>query len=201
MRRAKPTGAVTAIIDGAARGNPGPAAYGVVFKDASGKVLARLKARLGTTTNNVAEYRGLIAALAYAHRQGWRRLKILTDSELLARQLDGTYRVRSLDLKPLYEEACHLIAQLSRTAGFAVEAVPRKQTREADKLANAALDQRPAARGPRPAPGTASIPAAPAAGIVRVRAVYKSGVLKPRVPLDLEEGEEVELEVRRKPRR
>lgn len=185
---------VVAIIDGAARGNPGPAAYGVVFKDASGKVLARLKARLGTTTNNVAEYRGLIAALAYAHKQGWRRLKILTDSELLARQLDGTYRVRSLDLKPLYEEACHLIAQLSRTAGFAVEAVPRKQTREADKLANAALDL-------RPAPSTASSPAAPAAGIVRVRAVYKSGVLKPQEPLGLEEGEEVELEIRRKPRR
>ncbi|MFQ5926537.1 MAG: reverse transcriptase-like protein [Terriglobia bacterium] len=208
-----------AIIDGAARGNPGPAAYGVIFKDARGKVLARLAASLGRTTNNVAEWRALLAALAYARRQGWRQLKVLTDSELLARQLTGAYRVRSADLKPLHEEAQQLVAQFS---SFAVEAVRRHLTREADKLANAALDRRPVSRpygrpsgrAPRPVTRdqrakTTPSPVAPlsraesrdATGRQTVRATYEGGVLKPREQLDLAEGEEVELILRRKPQR
>ncbi|MFQ5664155.1 MAG: ribonuclease HI family protein [Terriglobia bacterium] len=137
--RPMPPRCIVATIDGAARGNPGPAAYAVVFEDARGKVLAQLARRLGRATNNVAEYRALLAALAYARQQGWRALKVRTDSELLARQLQGKYRVRSADLKPLHNEARQLISTLDY---FGVEAVSRKLTRPADKLANAALDRR-----------------------------------------------------------
>lgn len=192
---AAPTDCVIALIDGAARGNPGPAAYGVVFKDGSGKVLARLNGRLGETTNNVAEYHALLAALSHARKRGWRRLKVQTDSELLARQLDGTYRVRSADLKPLHAEVQRLVAALD---SFTLEAVPRRLTREADKLANAALDQRPATGTQRPAKKRFN-PVAPAAGSVRVRAIYRAGVLKPLAPLGLADGEEVELLIRWKP--
>ncbi len=132
-----PADCVTATIDGAARGNPGPAAYGVVFEDAKGKALAELSSRLGNATNNVAEYRALLAALAHARERGWRALKVRTDSELLARQLEGHYRVRDPNLKSLHQQARQLIAAFEY---FAVEAVPRKLTRRADKLANVALD-------------------------------------------------------------
>jgi len=169
-----PHATITAIIDGAARGNPGPAAYGVVFKDAAGKVRARLSARIGKTTNNVAEYHALLAALTYAHEQHWRALKVLTDSELLARQLEGSYKVRSPELKPLFQKAQQYIAALDY---FAVVAVPRAQTREADRLANAALNARSVTRAPRPVNKRFN-PAAPAAGRLNVRAVYEGGVLK-----------------------
>lgn len=141
--RSAPADCVTATIDGAARGNPGPAAYGIVFADSTGKVLTRLGGRLGRATNNVAEYRALLAALAYARAQGWRALGVRTDSELLARQLEGDYRVKSPDLKPLHEEARRLAAALDY---FAIEAVSRKLTSMADRLANAALDGRPVSR-------------------------------------------------------
>jgi len=182
---------VTATIDGAARGNPGPAAYGVVFADAAGKPLTQLAGRLGRATNNVAEYRALLVALTYARTEGWRALRVRTDSELLAKQLLGDYKVKSADLKPLYDEAQRLIASFIY---FAVEAVPRKRTRAADKLANAALDKRSAiSRQP-----SAKVPslAAPAARKITIRAVYEGGVLKPLEPLDLAEGEETLLIVR-----
>jgi ribonuclease HI len=145
---AAPRGHITATIDGAARGNPGPAAYGVVFEaarpaagGASGKVIARLNGRLGATTNNVAEYRALLAALTYAREQGWASLRVRTDSELLARQIQGDYKVKSPDLKPLHAKASALITAFDY---FAIESVPRSLTRAADRLANAALDGRPA---------------------------------------------------------
>lgn len=185
---------VTAIIDGAARGNPGPAAYGVVFKEGSGKVLARLNGRLGETTNNVAEYRALLAALTRARKRGWRRLKVQTDSELLARQLDGTYKVRSADLKPLHAEVQQLIAGLD---SFTLEAVPRRLTREADKLANAALDQRPMKKPS--GRGAAFTPSGVEGHPPRTfRAVYEAGVLKPLTPLGLADGEQVVLTIRPK---
>lgn len=213
-----PPNCVTATIDGAARGNPGPAAYGVVFADAGGKVLTHLSGRLGRATNNVAEYRALLVALTYARTEGWRALRVRTDSELLAKQLLGDYKVKSADLKPLYDEAQRLIASFIY---FAIEAVPRQRTRAADKLANAALDKRPSsalrASEGRPAPGvqrpvkTKFSPAASAAGKPAtgrspwpeqgrvVRAVYEGGVLKPLGPLDLTDGDEVEVFLRRKP--
>src|SRR6202041_2530906 len=94
-----------ANIDGGSRGNPGPASYGVVVRDAKGEIVARLKKYIGRTTNNVAEYYGLIAALDYAQSNNIRALRVESDSELLVKQMRGQYKVKSADLKPLYERA------------------------------------------------------------------------------------------------
>ncbi|MFQ5741793.1 MAG: reverse transcriptase-like protein [Acidobacteriota bacterium] len=208
MKRQQPQvarGEVVAIIDGAARGNPGPAAYGVVLEDSGGKVLAELSSRLGKATNNVAEYRALLAALAYARAQGCRALRVRTDSELLVRQLHGDYKVKSPGLKPLHEEALQLISTLDY---FVVEAVPRKLTRRADKLANAALDKRPATGAQQPvktktsghgfsrAESRSHKRRALAPEGKTLRAVYEDGVLKPLESLNLKNGEEVKLQIR-----
>src|SRR5208282_2857703 len=94
------TAAFKANIDGGSRGNPGPAAYGVVVRDARGEVVVRLKKYIGQNTNNVAEYYGLIAALDYAQTHGIRALRIESDSELLVKQMRGQYKVKSGDLQP-----------------------------------------------------------------------------------------------------
>ncbi len=94
-----------ANIDGGSRGNPGPAAYGVVIRDPKGEIVARLKKFIGRMTNNVAEYYGLIAALDYVESQGIRALRIESDSELLVKQMKGLYKVRSEELAPLFERA------------------------------------------------------------------------------------------------
>jgi ribonuclease HI len=206
-RREPPSDVVTATIDGAARGNPGPAAFGAVFEDTAGKVLARLSNKLGRATNNVAEYRALLAALAYARQQGWRALKVRTDSELLAHQLQGRYKVKSPDLKPLHAEAQQQISSLDY---FSIESVPRKLTRAADKLANAVLDGRSVSRVPRPVRGKSSGHDFSRAekktmekGLLtpegkKFRAVYQGGSLKPLEPLDLPDGAEVEITLRPK---
>src|SRR3974390_3692676 len=95
--------AYQANIDGGSRGNPGPAAYGVVIRDPRGEIVARLKKYIGNNTNNVAEYFGLIAALDYAQTHGIRGLRVESDSELMVRQMRGQYRVKSSDLQPLHE--------------------------------------------------------------------------------------------------
>ena len=190
-----PSNLVLATIDGAARGNPGPAAYGAVFEDAAGKVLARLSGKLGKATNNVAEYRALLTALAYARQQGWQALKVRTDSELMARQLQGRYKVKSPDLKPLHSEAQQLISSFDY---FSVDSVSRRFTRFADKLANAALDGRTATRIPQPVSKKKFSPVASATGSKKLRAVYRAGVLTPLDPLDLPEGVEVEITLRPK---
>lgn len=128
---------VIAHIDGASRGNPGPAAYGVVLESSEGAPLTTLSKAIGHTTNNVAEYHGLLAALDYAGEHDIRRLKVFSDSELMARQIQGAYKVKSPDLKPLYERARTAIARLE---SFSIEHVRREHNREADKLANLALD-------------------------------------------------------------
>jgi len=128
---------VVAHIDGASRGNPGPAAYGVVLESADGAPLATLSKTLGQTTNNVAEYHGLLAALEYVLENHLTRLKVLTDSELMARQIQGVYKVRSPDLRPLYELSRSAIAKLE---SFSIQHVRREQNRDADRLANEALD-------------------------------------------------------------
>ena len=133
----KPADCVYATTDGAARGNPGPAAYGVVFADAKGKVLDRLSEKIGRATNNVAEYRALIAALTYAKKKGWGALRVRTDSQLMARQIRGEYKVKHPDIKPLHAEAKDLIPAFD---SFTIEDVPRSETHQADRLANAALD-------------------------------------------------------------
>jgi ribonuclease HI len=125
------------FIDGAARGNPGPAGLGVIFEDGQGRVLGRIRRYLGRTTNNVAEYQALLEALREAIRRGWRRLIIHTDSQLLQQQIQGGYRVRSRNLLPLYKEARRL---LSRLEDYDILHVPRQHNKEADRLANEAID-------------------------------------------------------------
>jgi acyl dehydratase/ribonuclease HI len=130
-------GAYTANIDGAARGNPGPAAYGVVVRRPDGKTHESLGKYIGRTTNNVAEYYALIAALDYAAASGIRRLRVYSDSQLIVNQIKGLYKVKHPDLRPLHERAKKQAAGLE---SFIIQYVPREQNRDADNLANAALD-------------------------------------------------------------
>ena len=178
-----------AHIDGASRGNPGPAAYAVVMEPGGGAPQVRLTKALGDTTNNVAEYQALLAALEYAVSHELGRLRVRTDSELLARQITGQYKVKHPALKPLHEQARRLIERLGR---FSIEHVPREQNREADRLANRTLDG--AGRGGL----SYALPAQTVPSYLRVSATYQKGALKLHEGLPLEEGEEVEVEIRRK---
>src|SRR5215472_15603208 len=135
----KPVAAAYRVnIDGGSRGNPGPAAYGVLIRDGRGEVVAKLKKYIGRFTNNVAEYYGLIAALDYAQSHGIRALRIESDSELMVKQMRGQYKVKSEDLRPLFERA----KKMSQTfESFRIDHVYREQNREADALANEAMDE------------------------------------------------------------
>jgi ribonuclease HI len=125
-------------IDGGARGNPGPSGYGVFFEDENRKEVARLKRYLGHQTNNFAEYSALLAALDYALQKGYRALQVYSDSELLVRQINGIYKVNNPGLRPLFDKAKSLIRELD---WFCIEHVRREQNREADRLANLAMDE------------------------------------------------------------
>jgi ribonuclease HI len=186
------TAAYRANIDGGSRGNPGPASYGVVIRDPRGEIVAKLKKYIGRSTNNVAEYYGLIAALDYAQQHGIRALQVQSDSELLVRQMRGQYKVKSPELRPLYERARKMAQTFD---SFKIEHVYREQNAEADALANEALDEtsgRPPAT-PKLDANAAKPQAAPAR---KVRARFRNGALVPLDPLDLAEGSEVELIVR-----
>lgn len=128
-----------AWFDGGARGNPGPAGFGVVLKDGQGKATFRHWGFLEHATNNVAEYHGLIAALEAACLHGAGRLWVFTDSELIQRQITGVYKVRQPHLVPLFEKARQLIGNFKE---FRIVHVPRAENREADALANRAMDER-----------------------------------------------------------
>lgn len=134
---------ITAYIDGGSRGNPGPAGYGVQIVDESGTVIAELHGALDHTTNNVAEYRGLLAALAWAVDHGLKALHIRSDSELLVKQLRGEYRVKNPGLQPLYQDARALVGRIGRVT---FEHVRRELNKEADRLANLAMDEAAALR-------------------------------------------------------
>jgi probable phosphoglycerate mutase len=214
---------IVAHIDGGSRGNPGPAAFGVAIKTAQGRSITAFARFIGETTNNFAEYQGLLAALDFALSHGYSRLRVVTDSELMARQISGRYKVRNPDLKPLYEKAQAMIARLE---SFSIRHVHREQNREADRLANQALDK--AERGlafpasseegvcrltdvvaesaPR-AGRSASVTsragppqASPAvmAEPLRISATFQKGALLPHTQLPLLDGEEVDLEVHRR---
>ncbi|HUK47394.1 MAG TPA: ribonuclease HI family protein [Terriglobales bacterium] len=127
-----------AHTDGGARGNPGPAGYGVFIEDAEGKKVAALSQYLGRQTNNFAEYQALIAALEYAVEHGPKALKVVSDSELLVRQVKGIYKVKEPTLRDLHGRAKELIRQLQ---WFEIEHVLRGHNREADQLANEAMDK------------------------------------------------------------
>jgi ribonuclease HI len=127
----------TANIDGGSRGNPGPAGYGVRIELDEGTIV-ELKEALGTCTNNVAEYNGLLAALRWARAQGIRRLRVKSDSELLVKQMRGEYRVKNPGLQPLYEEARGIAREIGRVT---FEHVRREFNQDADRLANEAMDE------------------------------------------------------------
>jgi ribonuclease HI len=137
-RENPPAHYLVAHSDGGARGNPGPAGYGVVIKDESGRKVAGLSEYLGHQTNNFAEYQGLIAALEYAIEHGPKALKLISDSELLVRQIKGIYKVKNAVLQDLHGRAKELIAQLE---WFSIGHAFREQNQEADQLANDAMDK------------------------------------------------------------
>ena len=126
-------------IDGASRGNPGEAGFGISVQDDRGETQAELYGYLGRASNNVAEYQALLHALKWAAARGVRRLRVFSDSELVVKQISGEYRVKHPDMIPLHREACGL---LSRFAEAPVRHVRRAQNKDADRLANVALDEK-----------------------------------------------------------
>jgi len=129
---------ITAFFDGGSRGNPGPAGYGVYIEDETGTVLAELAEGIGVATNNVAEYRGLLAALQWAADHDVKELHVKGDSLLLVQQMLGNYRVKNEGLLPLYREARQLCTRIGHVT---FEHVPRERNRDADRLSNIGMDQ------------------------------------------------------------
>lgn len=193
---------VILYIDGASRGNPGPAAYAVVVESSDGSRLAGFSRCLGEATNNVAEYHGLLAALEFTLKNDYRRIQVRTDSELLALQIKGVYRVKSPGLKPLHDMARRMIARLE---SFSIRHVPREQNGEADRLANQALDAAGRA-GEKPrtpsrvilAPDAQTTSPPEALKPFHAAATYRQGILKPHEQLPLLEDEVVDLEIFRR---
>ena len=128
---------LTLHVDGGARGNPGPAAIGVVISRPDGAVVEEVAQTIGVATNNVAEYRALLRGLECAARLGARRIRIVNDSELVAKQVTGAYKVKHAAMKPLHAEAMALLSGFER---WSVESVPRARNADADALVNRALD-------------------------------------------------------------
>ena len=124
-------------VDGGARGNPGPAAIGVVVSEPDGTVIDEVAERIGVATNNVAEYRAVLKGIERAQALGAGEVELIGDSELVARQLTGAYKVKHASMKPLHAEA---LAALSGFDRWRIRTVPRAQNARADALVNAALD-------------------------------------------------------------
>jgi probable phosphoglycerate mutase len=198
----------SAYIDGASRGNPGPASYAVVVHGPGGETLHEIGKYIGRVTNNIAEYYGLIAALDYATTHGIQNLRVRSDSELLVRQMQGRYKVKSADLRPLHERASKSARALQ---SFRIEHVMREQNGDADRLANAALDATGGLSGRSEAVERATATGGRARARVdplgsqqhlapaqthRVRAHYVKGVFVPVEPLHLPEGAEVSFDLR-----
>jgi probable phosphoglycerate mutase len=154
---------INAHCDGGARGNPGPAGYGALITDDHGHVLAELSEFLGIRTNNYAEYSGLLACLQYALDHHHPRLRVVSDSELMVKQIQGKYKVNSPDLKLLWQEARNRIAKLE---AFEISHALRHKNKDADRLANQAMDR--GMKRPQPASGENSSsfgePESPASG-------------------------------------
>jgi ribonuclease HI len=136
---AQNVGKVVVHVDGGARGNPGPAAVGVVVSDPEGAVLDEYAERIGVATNNVAEYQALLRGVRRAAALGASEVEFVNDSELVAKQINGAYKVKHPGMKPLYEEA---IAALRGFERWTIRSVPRAQNARADALVNEALDGR-----------------------------------------------------------
>jgi ribonuclease HI len=128
---------VVVHVDGGARGNPGPAAAAAVVSGQDGQVLDESAVALGTTTNNVAEYRALLLGLRRARELGATEVDVVNDSELIARQLTGDYKVKHAAMRPLHAEAVEMLSDFAR---WSIRTVPRAQNADADALVNQALD-------------------------------------------------------------
>ena len=168
---------LVAFSDGGARGNPGPAGYGVVLESEGGERVATLSEYLGHQTNNFAEYQGLIGALEYALQHGPKALKLISDSELLVRQIKGIYKVKNPTLRDLHARAQELIAQLD---WFSIGHALREHNQEADRLANEAMDKG-MGRVAR-----ALLPANPAAATDHVAAAASAARFSSQTPQELE---------------
>jgi ribonuclease HI len=138
------TSRVIVHVDGGARGNPGPAAAACVVSDPDGEVLEERARVLGRATNNVAEYRALLLGLERAHALGATEVEVVNDSELIAKQVQGIYKVKHEAMRPLHREALAALREFER---WSIRTVPRAQNAHADALVNAALDQARAAAG------------------------------------------------------
>ena len=173
--RAPASDGIVAYCDGGSRGNPGPAGFGVYIQDSAGRVLAELSEYLGTRTNNFAEYSALLAALDFAIANGHRSLRVISDSELMVKQMKGQYRVNSPELRPMYDEAKRRVSQVDH---FQIQHVLREKNRHADRLANLAMDRgmgRAPAASPPPAPKPES--PTPLGKPVMLRGLVKGGVV------------------------
>ena len=183
--------------DGGARGNPGPAGYGVVIQDQSGQKVAALSEYLGHQTNNFAEYQGLIAALEYAVAHGPKALKLISDSELLVRQIKGIYKVKNAVLQDLHGRAKELIAQLD---WFAIGHALREQNQEADRLANDAMDKGMGRGTPRVIANHGAADASSARPLNRVQQEFEGIVRNGKVEVlngVLTDGTRVQLRVKK----
>lgn len=163
---------LVAHSDGGARGNPGPAGYGVVIKDESGKKVATLSEYLGHQTNNFAEYQGLIAALEYALEHEPKALKVISDSELLVRQIKGIYKVKNPTLQDLHARAKQLIERLD---WFSIGHALREHNQEADRLANDAMDRGMGRSVVKSAPVAQAVPPQEFEGVVRSGRIELTG--------------------------
>lgn len=126
-------------VDGGARGNPGPAAAGAVVSTPEGEVLDEAAEAIGVATNNVAEYRGLLLGLARARELGATEVEVVNDAELIAKQVNGSYKVKHADMKALHRAALDVLATFDR---WSIRSVPRARNAHADALVNQALDAR-----------------------------------------------------------
>jgi len=200
--------AYRANIDGASRGNPGPAAYGVLIHDGRGEIAAKLKKYIGRMTNNVAEYYGLIAAMDYAQSHGIRALRIESDSELLVKQMRGQYKVKSEDLRPLFERAQKMSKAFD---SFRIEHVYREQNREADALVNEALDETEGGKPKLPAiprsessakseSSSKSAPPSSQSEPRKIQARFRGGVLYLLEDVELPDGMVVDVSIHLRPK-
>ena len=139
MELVQPPVDLVAYVDGGSRGNPGEAGFGVVLQKPSGEVVSKIQGYLGRGTNNVAEYRALLVALETVLRMGCKRLEVFSDSQLVVSQIQGFYRVTAPHLVSLFEEVRQLIGSLTN---FRIHYIPREQNHEADRLVNAAIDEK-----------------------------------------------------------
>ena len=174
---------ISAHCDGGARGNPGPAGYGAVITGPHGELLAELSQYLGHRTNNFAEYSGLLGVLRWALGHHHPNLRVISDSELMVKQIQGKYKVKSPDLLPLWQQARDLIAQLDR---FEISHALRHKNKDADRLANQAMDSgtgksTTAAASPRPnpspSPGDSQKPASPPSPPAMLRGFTRNGAI------------------------